>query len=95
MPKKLNPRQAEIFALKKIGLRGGSFEPFLLGWQHGYMTNLPASISEVDKFVVGEKAAMRFPADLRSDWTEIYLNGRDDGVKRDTTRVALIMDSEK
>jgi hypothetical protein len=88
--KPLPLHNAQAFALRKIGERGGAFEPFLLGWQHGWMTGLYASLAETENFVAGEKAAGRFPADLRSDWVEIYLNGRDDGVKRDTTRVAMI-----
>lgn len=88
--KRITLREAEVFALHKIGLRGGSFEPFLLGWQHGYMTDLYSSPAEVERFVAAEKAAGRFPPDLRSDWVDIYLNGRDDGMKRDLTRVAIM-----
>jgi len=88
---KLHIRDAQSFALRKIGERGGAFQPFLLGWQHGFMTRLPASPAEVQGFVNAEIAAGRFPSDIISgDWISTYLNGRDDGIKSDTTRVAMM-----
>jgi hypothetical protein len=91
MPKpKLTLRDARQFAITRISLRGGQFEPFLLGWYHGIETKLYASPEAVANFVEGEKKASRFNADLRPDWIDIYLNGRDDGVKGDRTRVAMM-----
>lgn len=90
----LTLKSATAYALRRIGARGAAFEPFLLGFYHGRTTRLHTSPAETAAFVAKEVAAMRFPPNLPADWETLYLNGRDDGVKYDLTRVALMMEHE-
>jgi hypothetical protein len=57
-------------------------EPGLRGWLDGHVSR---------QFVSPREACDLYPA-ASADWLDAYLNGRDDGVRGDVTRVAMRAD---
>ena len=82
---------AERFARTRLADHGAEREPFVLGFLHGVRNVGGATVREMLDYAMAEVAVLRFSRKLDcAQWAERYLNGHDDGLARDATRIAMM-----
>lgn len=84
--------ELDNYARSEIGDHGGAARPFLLGWLHGRRHQGAESAREASDYCAMQRSAGLFPVDIEPEhWAARYLNGRDDALARDCTRIAAML----